>query len=80
MLEGLGEVLKIFELKTKYFFAIWFTGAVLLFAPESWLARLGLTSFLEAYRGWIGLVALIFFILWGVSIFSDIRESNPASL
>ena len=73
MFEGLGEVLKVFELKTKYFFAIWFVGVILLFAPDSWLARLGLTSFLESYRGWVGLIALIFLVLWGVSIFSDFR-------
>jgi hypothetical protein len=48
----------------KILFAIWLIGFIMLFAPEDFTNRFGLTEFIKSYRAWIGVVSLISFVSW----------------
>lgn len=77
MAESYADLLKIVsELKPRYFFAIWFPGAILVFAPVALLERLGFTAFVEQYRGWIGVITFICFMLWLVQLYSHLSEKR----
>lgn len=51
-------------LQPRILFALWFVGAVLLFAPGSVASRFGFTAVVDRYRGWIGIITVAAFALW----------------
>lgn len=73
----ISEFLKVI-LAPRYLFGIWLVGALALFLPEELLGKLGLIEFLNAYRGWVGIVTLLVFCIWislvGMQIFGGIRK------
>lgn len=68
------EWVKIFDLKPRYLFAVWFFGSLLLLSPFSISSRFGFAAIVNQYRGWIGLSTIAFFTLWAVQLFSVYRE------
>lgn len=69
-----GEVLKVFDLKPRHLFVVWIFGTFLLLAPQSISDRLGFTSIVNGFRGWIGLVTLALLILWSVQLWTSSSE------
>lgn len=69
-----ADYIKIFELKPRYLFAVWFFGALLLLLPSYITDRFGFTAITNSYRGWIGLATLAVFTLWIVQMWSWYEE------
>jgi hypothetical protein len=67
-------VLKIFDLKPRYLFAVCFFGTLLLFLPSDISDRFGFTSIVNSYRGWIGLATLAIFTIWVVQLWGWYQE------
>lgn len=59
------DLLKVIELKIRYFFAVWIFGALLIFLPEEIKTKMAVTI-PENIRPWIGFATLAFFVLWFV--------------
>src|SRR5262249_34684502 len=72
----LGDWTKIFDLKPRYLFAVWFIGAMLLLSPPIVSSRFGFSTVVSNYRGWIGLLTLSFFTLWLIQLFAHYREET----
>jgi hypothetical protein len=66
----LSDWTKVFELKPRFLFALWFLGLLLLFLPGGFADRFGVISIRDSYRGLIGFVTLASFSLWLVQLFS----------
>lgn len=64
MLNSILDFIKEILFKPALLFAAWVVGAVLLFAPSSYLNYLSLTWFRDEYRKWIGPATLIAFAAW----------------
>jgi hypothetical protein len=58
-----AEFLKVI-LAPRYLFGIWIVGALILFMPEDALTRLGISEFINTYRGWVGITTLLTAGLW----------------
>ena len=55
----LGKVLEVLKLSTVPALAVVFVSGLLLFAPDSLIASLGMTSFVTEWRSWVGLAFLL---------------------
>ena len=65
---NLPDWLKIFELKPRFFFAMWAIGALFLFLPVQVKETLGITQFVSSYRTIIGIASIISLVLWVVQL------------
>jgi hypothetical protein len=63
-----SDLLKIFDLKPRFFFAIGLIGALTLFLPQQIKDTLGITQLVDTYRSIVGTVTLISFVLWIVQL------------
>lgn len=61
-------LLEFLKLAPRYLISVALVCGTLLFSPNEWLQRIGVSSFTQAYRQWLGLTFLISSILWGVAI------------
>lgn len=67
-----ADYIKVFELKPRYLFTLWFLGAVVLLMPSGLADRFGFSTILNPYRGWIGLGTMAVFTLWLVQLWSSV--------
>lgn len=63
-----SDLLKIFDLKPRFFFAIALIGGLALFLPKQIKDTLGITQLVNTYRTIIGIVTLVSAILWIVQL------------
>src|SRR3954467_8632772 len=66
------DYIKVFELKPRYLFTLWFLGAVILLMPSHLADRFGFSTILNPYRGWIGLGTMAVFTLWLVQLWASV--------
>ncbi len=59
--------LEFLKLAPRYLISVVLITGTLVFSPDSWLKHLGLHSFTETYRQWLGLAFLISITLSGVA-------------
>jgi len=57
-------LLEFLKLAPRYLIALVIVGALLLFSPESFLGRMGMTGFMQEHRGWVGLVTVLSLVLF----------------
>jgi hypothetical protein len=55
----LSKLLDAIKLSPRYLVPVFFASGFLLFSPTTYIASLGLDSFVTSYRSWIGLVFLV---------------------
>jgi len=69
---------KVIQLKPRFLFGIWLLGLMLLFLPSYFASRLGITTFREQHRSWIGLATMAAFVFWLVQMIPSIRRSRES--
>jgi Super-infection exclusion protein B len=66
--------LKIFHLKPRYFFAVFFFGTLVLFLPTDVATKFGILALRVCYLPWVGGGTLAAFVLWAVHIVPWIND------
>ena len=67
-----ADYIKVFELKPRYLFTVWFLGTMVLVMPSHLADRFGFSPILNPYRGWIGLGTIAIFTLWLVQLWGSV--------
>lgn len=66
-----SKLIEWIKLSPKYLFAIAIICGFLLFAPTDWMEMLGLGTFIEAARPWVGIIFVVSAVLFAVNIIFD---------
>ncbi len=68
------NILKLIELKARYFFALWILGALLIFLPLAIKEQMGLANLPLVIKPWIGIITLVSFVMWVIQLFQILRN------
>lgn len=68
------NILKLTELKARYFLVIWILGALLIFLPLNIKEQMGLATLPTEIQPWLGLITLAAFALWLAQLFHSIQN------
>lgn len=70
----IDNVVKLIELKARYFLVLWILGALLIFLPISIKEPMGLANLPSVVQPWLGLATLASFAMWVTQLVQSIRN------